>query len=70
MVTLIIYDSATNEISAVVVGVIRAVYRAAMHTIRFERRAGRECPYMKCNDPRLHFWLICCRMSVNYGFDI
>lgn len=68
--TLTVYEPHSFEVCRVHVGGIRAIYYAAMHTIRFERRAGRECPYMKCSDPRLHFWLTCCRMSVNYGFDI
>jgi len=65
-VTLIIYDDDGTSAA----GSIRQIYRYAMHRIRSERRAGRDCPYMKCSNPRLNFWLTCCRMSVTYGFDI
>lgn len=69
IVTLEIYDS-NGLVYETIVGSARAVYYAAMNEIRFARYTGRECPYMKCSDKRLNFWFTCCRMSVNYGFDI
>ncbi len=70
IVTLEVCEPDNREIRAFLVGDIRAIYHAGMQRIRYARRAGRDCPYMKCSDKRLHFWLTCCRMSVNYGFDI
>ncbi len=70
IVTLDIYYADGLTYSEHVVCTVRTAYYIAMNRIRYERRAGHEFPYMKCSNPRLNFWLTCCRMSVNYGFDI